>query len=406
MGCVITNPINTPNNMVTTNTVVAKAAALATLPALTFGLFALPASAAVNTNINISSQNMALTTNAVESYAYSGDATVMTGSASVGGNGGDSSVDAGEVDANSDTDANSEATTKDAGGNEADVDTDSEATADDYTEAAGIAKSYGGNGGDAGTASTLTAISTGNAESDVAIMGAQNTTEIDVEVTPATPMYDEYYMSGSMSYDSENSGSEYDYDRETGSEYDDEYDEDDCGCEVEHNKEGSEWDNETKSGSEYEASKNLDAAYEEGSKVHVPVNTTVNIDEGSFSATTNVVLSDALSGGALVAGGSMSAGGNGGQSDTDTEGIGASSDTNVGSDATTNGAYGEDADVTTESDAHTSGETRAFGDASSAGGDAGAGSDSLTESLVATGHSLSRVSIVDASNHKVIRVRN
>ena len=404
----IINSINTEKIMVTTNTVVAKAAALATLPALTLGMFALPASAAVNTNIQINSDSTSRTSNDVTSFAYSGNAVVVAESASVGGHGGASSVDAGKVAASSDTDADSDAETKDAGGNDSDVDTDSEATADSYTEAAGIAKSYGGNGGDAATAATLTAVSTGNAESHVDIMGAQNTTEIDVEVTPTEPMYDTYYASGRMDYDRHNSGSNYHYDRDTGSKYSDKYDKDDCGdcADIDHDKKGSEWDNETKGGSEYKAEEGLDASYEEGATVHVPVNTTVKINENSVNNTTNVVISDALSGNARVTADALSAGGNGGRSNTVTAAVDASSNTDADSDAETKDAYGKDADVTTGSGAYAFDDTVAFGDASSRGGEGGAGSDTLTESLVATGHSLSRVSIIDASNHKVIRVRN
>jgi len=116
--------------------------------------------------IDIDSNTHNETTNIIDSNAGSGDVVIINGSASVGGDGGGSSVTTGGVNADSETDASAE------GG---------DAESDSTTEANGEAASEGGDGGDAGDASSVTVVHTGGSVSEVTIDGGHSSTVIDIE---------------------------------------------------------------------------------------------------------------------------------------------------------------------------------------------------------------------------------
>ncbi|MBP9750073.1 MAG: hypothetical protein KBD21_05085 [Candidatus Pacebacteria bacterium] len=367
--------------MVTANTVLGKAAALAMLPALTLGLFAAPASAqvGVNTFVGVSNFSSANTTNMVGSVANSGGNMVVSTTASVGGNSGSSAAVAGPTTALADSDADVDV---DADGEEGEVEAEGEAYADGDAHATGSATSGTGNGGAGGTATNVTTLMTGNATSEVVIEGAQNSTEIDIAVADDCDCdrYNEYYESASQYYASNYLDEESEYEAEDRGEVEEEW----------SKEEGS-----TEKGSDWESY----------SKEYVPVSTMILVGNVELSDTVNIALSGADSGSNIVLTDSVSMGGTSGASMAMTAPVTAAAVSNADVDVDADGEEGEDSEVEAEGEAAADGDSSATNSAASTSGNGGAGGNTTTDTLVVTGTARSFVGIVDASRHTVIRIQ-
>lgn len=368
--------------MVTANTVVGKAAALAMLPALTLGLFAAPANAqeAVNTFVGVNNFSVAATTNMVGSLANTGGNVVMSSSASVGGNSGSSAAIAGPTTAlaESDADVNVEAEGED--GEDSEVEAEGEAWADGDATATGSATSATGNGGNGGTATNITTLMTGDATSEVAIDGGVNSTEIDITVEDdCCDRYNEYYESASMYYDSYYLDEESEYEAEGDGEVEEEW----------SKEEGS-----TEKGGEWESY----------SKEYVPANTTILVGNVDMSETVNLVMSGADTGNNAVLSDSVSMGGTSGNGMAMTAPVTAAADSDADVEVEAEGEDGAEGEVEAEGEAAADGDASATNTAASTTGNGGNGGSTMTDTLVVTGAARSFVGIIDASKHTVIRI--
>ncbi len=367
--------------MVTANTVLGKAAALAMLPALTLGLFAAPASAQepINTFVGVSNFSVSNTVNMVGSSANSGGNAVVSTSASVGGNSGSSAAIAGPTTALADSDADVDV---EAEGEEGEVEAEGEAYADGDADATGSATSATGNGGAGGSATNITTLMTGNATSEVVIEGAQNSTEIDIDAEDNCDCdrYNEYYESASMYYERHNLDEESEYEAEGDGEVEEEWSKEESSTEM-----GGEW--------------------ESYSKEYVPVNTTILVGNMELDETANFVMSGADSGNNLVLTDSASLGGTSGNSMAMTAPVTAAADSDADVDVEAEGEEGEDSEVEAEGEAAADGDATATNTAHGTTGNGGAGGNTTTDTLVVTGAARSFVGIVDASRHTVIRIQ-
>jgi hypothetical protein len=374
--------INT--HMVKANTTLGKVAAIAMLPALTFGMFAMPADASYHnkgatTFVGVSNTSVAYTTNMVASGANTGGNIIMGTSASVGGDSGSSAAVSGPVNASSNVDG--DVKVKGEGEDKSEVEVEGEVDIDNETTAHGSALSASGNGGSAGKAVTVNTLTTGDAVSEVVIAGAQNRTEIDIAVEDdcACDRYNEYYENASKYYESKykNEESEYEKDGKYG-DIEEEY----------KLKEGS-----TVKESDWEVY----------TKTYVPVKTTIMVENTEVSETVNVVFSGADSGSNFVLGDSVSLGGTSGDSAAVSGPVNASS--KVDGDVKADGEGEDKGDVDVEGEVKIDNATHAQGTAGSATGNGGNANDSTTDTLVVTGRAASFVGIIDASKHTIIRIR-
>jgi hypothetical protein len=370
--------------MVTANTTLGKVVAIAMLPALTLGLFAAPADASyyskgAGTSVSVNNMSAAFTLNQVASGANTGGNVVVSSSASVGGDSGNSAAVSGPVTASSNVDG--DVKVEGEGEDYADVEVEGEVDLDNVTTAHGSATSASGNGGSAGKAVTVNTLSTGDAVSEVVIAGAQNHTEINIAVEDdcECDRYNEYYESASKYYESnyKNEESEYEEDGKDG-DIEEEY-------ELEEGSTVKEGD------------------WEVYTKTYVPVKTTIVVNNVEVSETVNVAFSGADSGNNLVLTDSVSLGGTSGNSGAISGPVSASS--KVDGDVSAEGEGEDKSDVEVEAEVKIDNETHSKGTADSTTGNGGDSSDSTTDTLVVTGRAASFIGIVDASKHTIIRIR-
>ncbi len=369
--------------MVTANTVLGKAAALAMLPALTLGLFASPANAqeAVNTFVGVNNFSTAATTNMVGSVANSGGNVVMSTSASVGGNSGSSAAIAGPTTALAESDADVEVEAEGEEGDDSEVEAEGEAYADGDATATGSATSATGNGGNGGTATNVTTLMTGDATSEVSIDGGENSTEIDVTVEDdCCDRYNEYYDSASMYYDRYHLDEESEYEEEADGEVEEEWSKEESSTEM-----GGEW--------------------ESYSKEYVPANTTILVGNVEMSRTANFVMSGADSGSNAVLSDSLSMGGTSGNGMAMTAPVTAAADSEADVEVEVEDEDGVESETEAEGEAAADGDATATNTAGSTTGNGGNGGNTTTDTLVVTGAARSFVGIVDATKHTVIRIQ-
>jgi len=408
--------------MVTAHTVLGKTAAVAMLPALTLGMFAMPAAAfegahdgEVYTDVSVFNMNSGETMNAVTSSSNSGGNAIMATSKSEGGDSGDSTNVRSRAEArtaNSAIVADVEGESED-GDKDSEVEVEAEAEVDGDSEAYSKAKSYTGDGGNAGTAATVSTISTGDATSDVAIVGStdENTVDIDVSDDCECDRVNEYHETSNrymdLTYSSEYDNwykdveewkeseeeSEYESNGEEEGEYEKDYE---SSYDLEEGSETGSTDLDVEAGESWEVHE----------KTYAPVTTVVNVANVNMHRTANLVASDANSGDNLIAAAAESEGGDSGNSEGVSSSAAASTHNHSSvTDVEGEAEDGEDSEVEVEAEAETAGDAFTGSESESATGHAGDGSDALTDSMIITGRSDSIVTIVETSRHNVIRIQ-
>jgi hypothetical protein len=260
------------------------------------------------------------------------------------------------------------------------VDAEGDVKIKNTTTAENAALSASGDGGSAGSATTVTELVTGDAVSEVVIAGAQNHTEIDIAVEDdcECDRYNEYYENASKYYESNYKDEESKYEGEEDGDVEEDY--------------------ELKEGSTVK-----EGDWEVYTKTFVPVKTTIMVENNEMSLSKNVVTSDADSGNSKVIADSVSLGGTSGGSMAVSGPANAHS--NVDGDVDVDAEGDEYGEVDAEGDVKIDNSTHALGTAGSATGDGGASGDSATGTYVVTGRADSFVGIVDASKHTIIRIR-
>jgi len=399
--------------MVTTNTILGKAAALAVLPSLTLGLFATPALAGeimpmpmmmsgVTTVVDVDNDNNALVVNAFEVVSNTGGNTVAGGNGGAGGNSGNANGDAGDGGEGGE------------GGDGGDADADAEG--DGYNEAYAEAGdgATGGNGADGGdTGSTGNGgaggagaiggeIITGDATASVAIANEVNTndTEVVVEEDCGCEQYNEYYESADEYYESWRKAVEDDV-RES------------------HSRRGHQYESNY---GEQEEAQSGESHWDIYVKTFVPVTTLVSVDNNNNAAVMNMGRVAANTGDNLADGGNGARGGNSGDAngsagdggDGGEGGDGGDADADAGDDGKDgrdgrHGRHHHDSKDGTSLATALGGDGAEGGDGAAGGnngdtGDAGDGADGGAGGVIVTGQADTLAAVVNVVNRNVTRI--
>jgi hypothetical protein len=391
--------------MFKTNTVLGKAAALAVFPALAFGVFVAPGAVSSDTTVvGVKNTNAGVTMTEVVSLSNSGGNTIVSDAASVGGNSGDSR----HVTAGAGATAANKAEVKDveveSRGGEAEADVAALAAGD--AAAHSSAKSTTGNGGSAGMAASVNTIVTGDARSDVAIIGGVDHNEVNITITDACcDRKNTYHEQASMYLDA----SEY-------YAYDFYY----YGLkawekeESKHGKYGG-WKSESSLSEKEKSEKgegeselSMGSDWSVTTETYVPVTTVIAVENHNASMDLLSVASAANTGDNTIVSSAASVGGNSGDSEDVSAGAGASA-TNKAEvkDVEVESKYGSkyskgdaEADVLAAGD----GNALATADVTSRTGHAGNADDAVTDNMILSGRSDSFVTVVRTSLHNVVRI--
>lgn len=372
------------------------------LPALTLGIFAVPGAASadngmggVATMVMVSNTNTGVSMTEVASVANSGGNVIMSSASSVGGNSGNSRDVTADARASTGNTAMAEV---EGEGEEGETEVEGETSATGNSSAYAAANSATGNGGSAGRSVTVNTIVSGDAKSDVLVMGGTDHNEVDIDVTDdcECDRANEYYEQYADFYE-EASSSEYeDYYTSSSEEGETE------GCEGECEESEYEFDSETsnETGSEeYEQSQgSMWSVYE---KTYVPVKTMIMVQNENTTLEGLAVLSASDSGNNAILAASASVGGTSGDSEDVHAGAGA--DTHNTAMAEVEGE-GEEGETEVEGETHAGGNSDVAGLVQSTTGDGGSADDSTSDNMVLTGRSDSIVTIIKTSRHNVVRI--
>ncbi len=401
----ISNITITNTSMVKTNTVLGKAVALAMLPALTLGIFATPGvvsadEGGVTTIVKVSNANMGFSMTDVASGANSGGNTIVSGASSKGGDTGSNVGVLSGAAARTANTANVDDVEGETERGEGEVEAEAEVAGDAAAYSSATART--GNAGNAGRAMTVSTIATGEATSDVMVVGGSDKNEVDIDVTDDCDCdrANEYHEA-SVQYMDLSMSSEYDnYYRDVEEESETE------GGDRHHGDSESEWEYSEGVVSE-EGSSDFDmsagSAWEVSTKEYVPVKTIIGVENVNTSVQATRVISGANSGMNTLLAGSMSEGGDTGSNMLVGSAALASAENSADLDDVEGETERGEGEVEAEAGAYGNAEAGSSADATT--GNAGNGADAATDSMIVSGRSNSIVTIVETSRHNVVRIQ-